>query len=65
MQLQVINEGATQKFLETRSHDQQRALATLKADPGLGQLQLIEGPLLDLEVRGAAALQYFGSIVWK
>jgi hypothetical protein len=61
----VIKDEATQKFMETRAHDQQRALAALKADPGLGKLQLIEGPLLDLEVRGAAALQYFGSIVWK
>jgi arsenite-transporting ATPase len=37
----------------------------VRADPGLGKLQLIEGPLFDLEVRGVPALQYFGSKVWK
>jgi hypothetical protein len=63
--LQVIAESATQKFLATRAADQQRSLAALRSDPGLSSLQLIEGPLLDLEVRGAAALQYFGGIVWK
>jgi arsenite-transporting ATPase len=62
---QVISDTATQKFLATRAADQQRALAALRADPGLSGLQLIEGPLLDLEVRGAAALAYFGGIVWK
>ena len=29
------------------------------------RLQLIEGPLFDLEVRGVPALTYFGSVVWK
>jgi hypothetical protein len=62
---QVIREEAGEKFLKARIADQQRALASLKADPGLGGLQLIEGPLFDLEVRGVPALQYFGSKVWK
>jgi arsenite-transporting ATPase len=62
---QVIREEAGEKFLHARIGDQQRSLAALKADPGLGSLQLIEGPLFDLEVRGVPALQYFGSVVWK
>jgi hypothetical protein len=33
--------------------------------PGCGPLQVIYGPLLDLEVRGVPALQYFGGVVWK
>lgn len=64
-QTQVIREEAGEKFLAARIADQQRSLAALKADPGLGKLQLIEGPLFDLEVRGVPALQYFGSKVWK
>ncbi len=48
-----------------RRQDQQRAMQRLAEDPGLSQLQLVQGPLLDLEVRGLPALQYFGSVVWK
>lgn len=29
------------------------------------ELELTKGPLVDLEVRGVPALQYFGSQVWK
>ena len=29
------------------------------------ELQVTEAPLVDLEVRGVPALQYFGSQVWK
>lgn len=62
---QVIREEAGEKFLAARIADQQRALQIVRDDPGLGQLQLITGPLFDLEVRGVPALQYFGSVVWK
>ncbi|KAF8054880.1 ARSA1 [Scenedesmus sp. PABB004] len=62
---QVVSEEAGEKFLAARFADQQRALAALRADPGLGALQLIQGPLFDLEVRGVPALQYFGSRVWE
>ncbi|GAX82278.1 hypothetical protein CEUSTIGMA_g9707.t1 [Chlamydomonas eustigma] len=62
---QVVQASATEKFLASRRADQQRALDHLKEDAGLNQLQLVTGPLLDLEVRGVPALQYFASIVWK
>lgn len=62
---QVINPAAGDKFLELRRHDQQRALQRIADDPELSRLQLIKAPLLDLEVRGAAALNYFGSIAWR
>ena len=29
------------------------------------QLEVVEGPLVDLEVRGVPALQYFGNKVWQ
>lgn len=29
------------------------------------QLEVVEGPLVDLEVRGVPALQYFGNRVWQ
>ncbi|MEW5306530.1 MAG: hypothetical protein WDW36_008988 [Sanguina aurantia] len=62
---QVVQAGATEKFLASRRADQQRALAGLRSDPGLAELQLITGPLCDLEVRGVPALTYFGNVVWK
>ncbi|KXZ50739.1 hypothetical protein GPECTOR_15g424 [Gonium pectorale] len=65
---QVVQANATDKFLVARRADQARALAHLREDTGpdgLASLQLIPGPLCDLEVRGLAALQYFGGVVWK
>ena len=63
--MQVVQQGATEKFLANRRADQQRALQHLQEDAGLRELQLVTGPLFDLEVRGVAALQYFASVVWK
>jgi len=62
---QTVQENATDKLLKARRADQRRALDHLNEDPGLRSLQLIEGPLFDLEVRGVPALQYFASVVWK
>lgn len=62
---QVLDPLATEKFLSNRRKDQERALGILKTDPGLKSLELIKAPLVDLEVRGVPALQYFGSQVWK
>ncbi|GIL66494.1 hypothetical protein Vafri_20017 [Volvox africanus] len=65
---QVVQANATEKFLSARRADQARAIQHLLEDTGpdgLASLQLIPGPLCDLEVRGVPALQYFGNVVWK
>ena len=62
---QLLSPGVKQQFLEVRSRDQQRALQRLAEDPELSKLQLVEAPLLDLEVRGVPALQFFGHTVWR
>ncbi|GFR49978.1 hypothetical protein Agub_g12120 [Astrephomene gubernaculifera] len=65
---QVVQANATERFLAARRADQARALQHLAEDggpTGLSSLQLITGPLCDLEVRGLPALQYFGGVVWK
>ncbi|GMH39761.1 hypothetical protein BSKO_07659 [Bryopsis sp. KO-2023] len=62
---QVLDPNTTDKFMENRKRDQERGLELLKEDPGLRELQLIKAPLVDLEVRGVPALQYFGAQVWK
>ena len=62
---QVLSPDVTQQFLDTRAKDQQRAMHCLAEDPELSALQLIKAPLLDLEVRGVPALQYFGDLVYR
>ena len=59
-----VDEDATDKFMQMRRTDQQRALAMLRSDESLQSLQAIEAPLLDLEVAGVPALRYFGAQVW-
>jgi len=62
---QVLQDNATERLLATRRADQQRALTHMREDPGLRELQVIQGPLIDLEVRGVPALMYYGNQVWK
>eukprot|EP01025_Chloroclados_australasicus_P029017 TRINITY_DN2882_c0_g1_i4.p2 TRINITY_DN2882_c0_g1~~TRINITY_DN2882_c0_g1_i4.p2 ORF type:complete len:262 (-),score=17.73 TRINITY_DN2882_c0_g1_i4:373-1158(-) len=63
---QVLPDATSiEKFLKDKRKDQQRALQILRQDPNLSDLQIIEAPLIDLEVRGLPALQYFGRIVWQ
>ena len=51
-------------YLKLKFGDQRRALETIEASPSLQRLRVLKSPLVDLEVRGVPALQYFGSIVW-
>jgi arsenite/tail-anchored protein-transporting ATPase len=60
-----VDDDAKETFLKNRRQDQQRALKFLQEDPQLQGLKIIQAPLLDLEVMGLPALQYFGSLVWK
>lgn len=62
---QVVEPDVRAAFLETRAKDQQRALRLLREEPALQGLQLITAPLLELEVRGLPALEYFGHRVWE
>lgn len=59
-----VDDEATEKFMQSRRQDQQRALQFIRENPDLQDLTIKEAPLLDLEVRGVPALQYFGNIVW-
>lgn len=61
----VLQANATDKFMAARRADQQRSLDRVKTQAPLSELELIEGPLSDLEVRGVPALTYFGNQVWK
>ncbi len=63
--LQVIGEGMGDAFLRLRLKDQQKAMDMITSDEQLKGLQLVRAPLIDLEVRGIPALQYFGGVVWQ
>ncbi|EEC74000.1 hypothetical protein OsI_08919 [Oryza sativa Indica Group] len=45
--------------------DQTRALDMIRNDPELMGLNLIQAPLVDMEIRGVPALKFLGDIVWK
>ena len=61
----VMDDAAGSKFLAAKRADQRRALQRLQEDPELRRLDMTEAPLVDLEVRGVPALQYFGDVAWK
>ena len=65
MFLQVIGEGMGDAFLRLRLKDQQKAMDMITSDEQLKGLQLVRAPLVDLEVRGIPALEYFGGVVWQ
>ncbi|XP_047316194.1 ATPase GET3B-like [Impatiens glandulifera] len=53
------------KFCAVKRKDQMRALDIIKKDSELSDLNLIEAPLIDMEIRGVPALQFLGDIVWR
>uniref|UniRef100_M8BQ99 ATPase ASNA1-2-like protein n=1 Tax=Aegilops tauschii TaxID=37682 RepID=M8BQ99_AEGTA len=53
------------RFCSTKRKEEARALNMISNDRELGGLELIQAPLLDVEVRGAPALRFFGDVVWK
>ncbi|PKI46732.1 hypothetical protein CRG98_032872 [Punica granatum] len=53
------------KFCAMKRKDQARALEMIQNDPELTGLNLIEAPLVDVEIRGVPALKFMGDIVWK
>lgn len=62
---QILDERTSEAFFQNQYKDQQKALTLLKSDSNLGSLEILESPVCDLEIRGVAALQYFGDIVWR
>ena len=63
--LQVITESMGEKYLAMKLKEQGRAIAMLAEDGDLAALRQVQAPLLDLEVRGLPALQYFGGQMWR
>ncbi|CAO2040695.1 unnamed protein product [Urochloa humidicola] len=53
------------KFCAIKRKDQTRALDMIKSDPELMGLNIIQAPLVDMEIRGVPALKFLGDIVWN
>ncbi|KAF3329195.1 ATPase ASNA1 2 [Carex littledalei] len=63
---QVLPPSASDcKFCAMKRKDQTRALDMIKSDSELMGLNLIQAPLVDVEIRGVPALRFLGDIVWK
>lgn len=62
---QVVTEGMGDAYLRLKLKDQARALDMISSDAQLADLRQLRAPLVDLEVRGMPALQYFGGLVWQ
>ncbi|XP_002974288.2 ATPase ARSA1 [Selaginella moellendorffii] len=53
------------KFCSMRRKDQSRAFDIINSDQNLKDLQLIQSPLMDVEIRGVPALRFVGDTVWR
>lgn len=53
------------KFCAMKRKDQMRALDMIQNDPELSGLNLIQAPLVDVEIRGVPALKFMGDIIWQ
>ncbi|KAL4621497.1 hypothetical protein ACB092_06G232400 [Castanea dentata] len=53
------------KFCAMKRKDQSRALDMIRDDTELSSLELIQAPLVDVEIRGVPALKFLGDIIWK
>ncbi|KAL0002811.1 hypothetical protein SO802_016592 [Lithocarpus litseifolius] len=63
---QIVPPSASDcKFCAMKRKDQSRALDLIRDDTELSSLELIQAPLVDLEIRGVPALKFLGDIIWK
>uniref|UniRef100_A0A0C9RW58 TSA: Wollemia nobilis Ref_Wollemi_Transcript_9655_1771 transcribed RNA sequence n=1 Tax=Wollemia nobilis TaxID=56998 RepID=A0A0C9RW58_9CONI len=53
------------KFCAIKRKDQSRAIDMIQKDSNLSDLQLIQAPLVDVEIRGVPALKFMGDTVWQ
>jgi hypothetical protein len=62
---QIIGPSMGEKYLKMKLHEQTKAMELLASSEHLKDLKIIKGKLLDLEVRGVSALQYFSTTLWQ
>ena len=57
-------EDKIKAFVKSRMREQEQALARLEGDDATSSLEIREAPVINMEVRGVPALEYFSSLVW-
>ena len=57
-------EEKVKRFVASKIKDQQAALAVLAENESTKDLEVTEAPVINMEVRGVPALEYFASLVW-
>jgi arsenite-transporting ATPase len=61
---QIVGEHTGDVYLKLKLKEQAAAMKIVADSKSLSTLEVIEGKLQDIEVRGLPALQYFGSTIW-
>eukprot|EP00252_Welwitschia_mirabilis_P025926 TRINITY_DN827_c0_g1_i2.p1 TRINITY_DN827_c0_g1~~TRINITY_DN827_c0_g1_i2.p1 ORF type:complete len:377 (-),score=80.50 TRINITY_DN827_c0_g1_i2:194-1324(-) len=59
------DKDSTEFVIVTIPTDQLRALEMIQKDPVLADLEIVQAPLVDVEIRGVPALKFMGDIVWR
>lgn len=62
---QVIGDSMADRYLTMKLKEQSAAMDLLAGSEHLKDLEVIRGKLVDLEVRGVPALQYFATTLWQ
>ena len=62
---QMVGDTNADAYVRMKLQAQTQSLKELREAPQVRGLEVIEAPLVDLEVRGVPALQYFGQVVWR
>lgn len=62
---QIVSDRMGGKYIQMKLKEQRAAMDMLASSPHLDKLQVIQGKLVDLEVRGVPALTYFANTLWS
>jgi arsenite/tail-anchored protein-transporting ATPase len=62
---QIIGERMGDTYIKMKLKEQTKAMEMLAQSPHLDKLEVIRGKMVDLEVRGVPALQYFATTLWQ
>jgi arsenite/tail-anchored protein-transporting ATPase len=62
---QILSPRIGDKYLKMKLGEQEKALELLESSEHLKKLEVIKGKLVDVEIRGVPALQYFATTLWQ
>lgn len=62
---QIVGPSMGDKYLKMKLREQAKAMELLVSSEHLKNLDVIKGKLVDVEIRGVPALQYFATTLWQ